>query len=358
VDGSGDQRFFSRVALVALAGLLVYLLWLTLRPFVSAMAWACLLALILHPVNLEVRERLRGRRGPAAIVMTLAVLVAIVGPAVLITLVFFRQASDLVARLSELAQRYDVHRPQDLFRIPALDHAIRWIGENTPLTVAQLRSWITDNARVALDLAVTGGRSLVLGALGGILSLVLMLFLLYFFFRDGEEMAERTVALIPGPAQRKKFLVDYLAQVTRAVVYGALLTAIAQGTLVGIGFALTGLPSPVVFGALAAVLSLLPVGGTAFVWLPGALALGSQDHWGKAIFLAAWGILIVGTADNLLRPLLISGRARISTLPVFLGVIGGLGAFGPIGLFVGPVLIALGLAIAKFLEEEAAPESG
>jgi predicted PurR-regulated permease PerM len=348
---STDQRFFSRVALLALSALLVYLLWLILRPFVGAMLWASLLALILHPVNLEARERFRGRRGLAAILMTFAVLVAIVGPAVLVTLVFMRQAADLVTRLSHVAARYHVQKPQDIFRIPALDRAVRWLGDNTPLTVDQLRAWVQDNARVALELAVTGGRSLVIGALGGVLSLVLMLFLLYFLFRDGEEMGRRTVDLIPGPAERKRTLVEYLAQVTRAVVYGSLLTALVQGTLVGVGFLITGLPSPVVFGALAAVLSLLPVGGTAFVWLPGAIVLLSQGHWGKAVFLAAWGALLVGTVDNLLKPLFISGRAEISTLPVFLGVIGGLAAFGPIGMFAGPVLIALGLAIVRFLEE-------
>ena len=352
MSGSGEDRFFSRLALAALAALLAYLLWLILRPFLGAMLWASLLALILHPINLEVRQRFGGRSGSAAVVMTLAVLVAIVGPSVLISLVFVRQAADLVARLSEVASRYHVEKPQDIFRIPALDRAVQWIGDNTPLTVEQLREWVTDNARRALELAVTGGRAIVLGALGGLLSLVLMLFLLYFFFRDGEEMATRTIGLIPGPAARKREMTEYLAEVTRAVVYGSLLTALVQGTLVGIAFLITGLPSPVVFGALAAVLSLLPVGGTAFVWLPGAAALAAQGHWGKAIFLAAWGALLVGTIDNLLRPLFISGRARISTLPIFLGVIGGLAAFGPIGMFVGPVLIALGLAIVRFLEEE------
>lgn len=357
--GPRDDRFFSRIVLLALAALLLYLLWEILKPFVSSILWASLLALILHPVNAQLRERFGGRRGAAAGLMTLVVVVAIVGPATLIVLIFVRQATELVTRLSALAARYHVETAQDIFRIPALDRAVRWIGENTPLTVAQLRAWLADSARTALEVVVAGGRAVLIGTLGAVLSLLLMLFILYFLFRDGDSIAVRTVRLIPAPPAKKASLTEYLSQVTRAVVYGSLLTAVVQGTLVGLGFLITGLPSPVVFGALAAVLSLLPVGGTAFVWAPGAIALAAQGSWGRAIFLAVWGALLVGTIDNVLRPLLISGRAEISTLPVFLGVIGGIAAFGPIGMFLGPVVIALGLAIVRFFEEEPdTPETG
>ena len=156
-----------------------------------------------------------------------------------------------------------------------------------------------------------------------------------------------------SPRCRRK-RATFLGSVTRAVVFGTLLTAIIQGASVGVGFVLVRLPSPVVFGAIAAACSLLPVGGTAFVWLPGAMVLAAQGRWGAAIFLVAWGLLFVGVLDNLLRPLFISGRAEISTLPVFFGVLGGLAAFGPIGIFLGPVLVALALALLGFAEENLA----
>jgi predicted PurR-regulated permease PerM len=157
------------------------------------------------------------------------------------------------------------------------------------------------------------------------------------------------------PPDRKVRLVEYLSQVTRAIVYGSLLTSLVQGALIAIAFAVCGLPSPIVFGVIAAILSLLPVGGTAFVWIPGALALIAEGRWGFAIALAIWGALVVGSADNVLRPYFISGRAEISTLPVFFGVLGGIGAFGPIGMFVGPVVLALALAILRFLRDDEPP---
>ncbi|MGH7317186.1 MAG: AI-2E family transporter, partial [Candidatus Rokuibacteriota bacterium] len=160
--------------------------------------------------------------------------------------------------------------------------------------------------------------------------------------------------LIPLTPGRREQLVETIAAVTRAVVFGSLLTALAQGVLVGLGFALVGLPSPVVFGAVAAVASLIPYVGTSLVWVPAAVVLFTQGRWVAALFLAAWSLAVVSSADNVVRPLFISGRAQISTLPVFLGLIGGLSTFGPIGLVVGPVLVALTLALLRFAAESGA----
>jgi predicted PurR-regulated permease PerM len=195
------------------------------------------------------------------------------------------------------------------------------------------------------------------GALSVMVCLVLTLFLLFFFLRDGEEMARRLLLLVPLAEERKASLTRHLAAVTQAVVLGALLTSVVQGALVGIAFVFVDLPSPVVFGVLAAVASLLPLVGTALVWGPGAIALAVQGRWTAAVVLAAWGAVVVSGADNIVRPLMITGRAQVSTLTVFLGLMGGLGAFGPIGMFLGPVVLALVVALLRFAEESRAGES-
>jgi predicted PurR-regulated permease PerM len=128
------------------------------------------------------------------------------------------------------------------------------------------------------------------------------------------------------------------------------LTALTQGALVGIGFAIASLPSPVVFGVLAALLSMLPVGGAAIVWVPAVGWLLYQGRWGFAIFMLAWGLMLSGL-ESVLRPLLISGRARISALAIFIGVLGGIPAFGAIGIILGPVVLSLVLALIEFAEE-------
>jgi predicted PurR-regulated permease PerM len=139
--------------------------------------------------------------------------------------------------------------------------------------------------------------------------------------------------------------------VTRAVVLGSLVTALVQGLLIGIGFALAGVASPIFFGVIAVGAALVPLLGTTLVWIPTAIWVGVSGHWGMALFLTIWGVAVVSSADNVIRPLFISSRAKISTLPVFIGLLGGISAFGAIGIFLGPVIIALVLALFEFAEE-------
>lgn len=343
--------FYPRVFGLAAAGLLGFALYRILEPFIGPILWALLLAFLLSPVNQALRRALRGRQGAAAILLTVAVILVLVGPATLLTVLFARQASDLVVRLQAAAGQYQIARPSDLLRVPILEQAMRWLESVTPVTAEQVQGWMVEGAKRLLQYLVSSTGSVFVGALGAAVGVVLTLFLLFFFLRDGEWMVERLVFLIPMDEGRKAHLLGHVAAVTRAVVFGALLTALIQGTLVGISFALVGLPSPVVFGFLSAIASLVPLVGTALIWVPGAGALAVQGRWGAALFVAVWGAVVVSGADNVVRPLFISGRAQISTLPVLLGLLGGIGAFGPIGMFLGPVVIALVQALLRFAEE-------
>jgi predicted PurR-regulated permease PerM len=191
----------------------------------------------------------------------------------------------------------------------------------------------------------------VLSALGTLIGFFFMLFLLFFFLRDGRAMFEKLQRLIPVPSEHREQLFNHLSSVTRGVFYGIGLTAICQGVLVGAGFAIAGLPSPVVFGVLAAILALLPAGGAAIVWIPGMLFLAASGRWGMAVFMLVWGV-IVSTSDNILRPVLVARYAPVSAFMVFVGVVGGIAAFGTIGIVVGPVFLALVAAILEYFDEK------
>ena len=292
------------------------------------------------------------RRGAAALWMTIGVALAIVLPALLVAVAFAGQAADLIQRLTAVAGRYRIWRPSDLIRLPVVDKVVHWLAEHTPVTVDQVQEWIVNSLRTALEFALANSRVVFLGALGAVVGLFLMLFVLYFFFRDGQEMIGRGMALVPLDEERKRRLEAHIAEVTRAVVYGNVLTAIVQGTLVGIAFWISPLPSPVVFGVLGAIVSLIPALGTGLILIPAAAVMAFRGEWGWTIFLVVWAVGVVGLADNFLRPIFISGRAQISTLPVFIGAVGGVAAFGPIGLFLGPIVIALVLAFIRFAEED------
>jgi predicted PurR-regulated permease PerM len=352
-----QREIYPRLFGLLVAAALAYALLLILWPFLGPILWALLLCFLLFPVNRRLRSRLAGRAGAAAAVLTVAVVLGIVLPVAMLASAFVHQGSDLLAKLSATASEYKIARPSDLLQVPVVERLLRFVEEKTPVTADQIQGWLVGSLSGFVQFLLTRSRAFFLGALGMVVGLALMLFLLYFFFRDGDRFAERIVRLIPVEERRKKSLMDYLAAVTRAVVLGSVLTALAQGALIGLGFWIAGLPSPVVFGVLAAVCALLPVGGTALVWIPGALVLVAQGRWGWAIGLGTWGALVVGSADNFLRPLLISGRAQITTLPVFLGVVGGVSAFGMIGMFLGPVVIALALALLRFAEEDRAAQA-
>jgi predicted PurR-regulated permease PerM len=350
-------RVFGLVTALVLGGAVL----LIVRPFVGPILWAALLALMLFPINEKLRSAFRGRRSSAALALTLASVLVLVVPATVLGIVFGRQAADLVGRLQTSATEMQIERPTDILQLPEVERAIRWVESVLPVTGAQITSAVVSASRQVLQSVLSIGGALFASMVGTLVAIILALFLLFFFLRDGEEMLARAMALVPLDERRKALLLSHLSSVIQAIVLGSLVTALVQGTLVGAAFVLVGLPSAVVFAVLAMVGSVIPVVGTAIVWLPAALFLGFSGRWGAALFMAVWGAAVVSSADNVVRPLFISSRAKITTLPVFIGLLGGIGAFGAIGIFLGPVIIALVLALFEFAEatlaEQRAAES-
>lgn len=346
-----DDGFYPRLFGVAALGLIGWVLFRIFAPFVTPILWSMLLAFLLQPLHARLKKRLRGRAGVAAGLLTVGAALCVILPAASLAVAFPGQASRLLARVSEEAKRLQVRQPSDLFRLAPVVTALDWLNAHFSVTAAEVQLWAAERAKQLLQSTAAKGGTLVLGTLSFLVQLVLTLFLLFFFLRDGEAMLERVDRAIPLPTVRKKRLTSQLGSVTKAVVLGSLVTSLVQGALVAIGFAVVGFPSPIVFGAIAAAVSLLPVGGTALVWAPGAIVLAAQGRWPWAIGLALYGLLIVGMVDNVLKPRLVSGRAEIGTLAVFFGVLGGLAAFGAVGAILGPVVIALAVVLLGWAGE-------
>jgi predicted PurR-regulated permease PerM len=283
-------------------------------------------------------------------VLTLLAPIVILAPLSALSIDFVSQISDLVRRLQKAAAQWDIKTFSDLQQFPWIARANGWLESHTGVSATQVQSWLVSGAQHVLQGAAGFGGSFFLGALDSLFSFAIMLFLLFFFLQDGDEMMARARNLIPMDDSRKDRLFQQLSGVTRAIVIGTSLTALLQGALIGVGFAIASLPSPVVFGVLAALLSMLPIGGSAFVWIPAVIWLFIDGRWGYGIFMLAWGLML-GGMDNVLRPVLISGRAKISALAVFVGVLGGIPAFGAIGIIAGPVVLSLVLALVEFAEE-------
>ncbi len=345
------RSWYSRLGGLLLLAMLGYVVWRIVEPLWQPLVWAMLLGSLLAPLNSRLSDRLGGRARLASGITTLLTVLLFLLPVAII-------AGTVAAQAAQLLGRLNTHAPQlatsslDLASIPVLARPLEWIGSYTTVTVDQIQGWIiAETKRVLQSLASTGG-NFVLGALGTAVSFGLMLFALFFVLRDGPALAQKVVRMLPIEERRRSRLWLHLVEVTRAVFMGIGLTALVQGALVGIGFWIAGLPSPLVFGVLGALCALIPLVGTVLVWMPGVAFLAIQGDYGHAMFLTAWGVLVVGSVDNFLRPMLISGRSELPTLAVFVGVMGGLSSFGFIGLFLGPIVLGLLVALFRFENEE------
>lgn len=320
--------------------------FLVLQPFLVPMAWAAVLALMTWPLYRRVRDWSR-RPLATALAFTLAAFLCVGVP---LTLLLANLASE-GTRLVEGVQGWlEAGAP-----LPG------WIAERSWLAAPfeELRGTGVGPERIAgwvqsYGTTVSGRLVDLAGAVArNVFSVLIMLVTLAIFYRDGDRLVAQAKELAPVflPYAAPGF-VDRLGASIRAVVLGLLGTALVQGTLAGIGFAVLGVPLPVALGALTAVISFVP-GGTVAVWAPAALWLLFSGSPLAAFGLALWGALVVSTVDNWLRPLLISGAARIPFILVFFGVLGGLSAFGVLGLFLGPVLLSVAFTLlAEFTRPE------
>jgi predicted PurR-regulated permease PerM len=346
---ASDSRILRRWFAVAVVVVVVFAIWLVLRPFAMSIAWAAILAFLMFPLQTRLTQRFKGRATAAAATLTALTPIAIFTPLALLALAFVQQIGGLATALQHNPGLFDVSQWLDPDQHPRIAGAAAWLSARLDLQIGDMSDYLRNGVQEwASNLARTGGH-VVLNTAGVVLRFFLMLFVLFFILRDGPKGFARLTALLPLTADKREALFTRLGKVLRAVVYGCGLTALAQGTLITIGFAITGLSGPIVFGVLASVLALLPFGGAALVWVPAVLYLFSVGKIGLAIFLLVWGG-VVSTADNFIRPIIISRYTPVPTLLVFLGVIGGVAAFGPIGFIIGPLILVLATELLRYAE--------
>jgi predicted PurR-regulated permease PerM len=344
------STFYRRVFLVASAIGLAYVVAQIMRPFWGVLEWAAVLAFLLHPLHCKLTRAFAGRPGLSAGVLTALTPFVIVGPLLIMALIFARQAAALVQHFRASPLMPVPALLDRLEHYPLLGSTVTWIRENIPLTVEQVQAWAADGTRSLLQSAASMSGHFALGVAGTLVGFFMMLFLLFFLLRDGASIVAHTVRIIPIEQARRDVLTGHLSWVLRAVVFGTVATAAVEGVLIGIGFAIAGLPSPVVLGVLAAAATFIPAVGSAAVLVPAILYLAIAQRWGACVFLLGWSV-VVAIAEQLLRPLLTSRHGRVSTLAVFIGAIGGVQTFGLIGIVLGPVLLSLVVVLLRMAED-------
>jgi len=335
-----DSPLARRVVAFAFLVFIFGLTFWVLSPFLASLAWAGILAYVTWPLHQWLSRRLPGRDRLVALLMTLGVAATLLLP---LLWVMFTVAGDVSVASATLKQLTTHGLPP----LPPGVHA--WPGGEW--IVAQYQRVQADPAWVRAQIDALGftdiiGLKAVAGGVGrNVAKFGLAVFALFFLYRHGDSV----LAQFRGVATRwlgeaARGYIQSVGVTVRAVVFGIVLTALAQGVLAGLGYWVAGLAAPALWGMITALVSLIPFVGPV-VWIGLSLNLLAHGETGAALGLFLWGALVVSWIDNLIRPLVISGPTRIPFLLVFLGVLGGIHAFGLIGLFLGPVLLAISVAI-------------
>ncbi len=333
-----DSRRFWLGFLVAGIGIACLVV---LEPFLSSIAWAAVLCYATWPVYRVLRKRLRRHDTLAAFLMTAILTALLVAPT--LWLVRSIGAETAVAYHALASARVDD------YRLPPFLSSIPWLGDEMQRQIAH---WKAEPAIVQREAAAwlqhsTARITAVIGRFGrGLAKLLITLLTVFFVYRDGESVVGRgRRALTRFAGTRLDPYLALTAATIRAVVYGLIVAGFAQGLIAGIGYLILGVEGAALLGVLTGLLSIVPVLGTSVVWGTVGLYFLATGHLWKGILMIAWGLAVVHPTDNILRPLLISNVAKTPFLPTMFGVIGGVAAFGLIGTVIGPVVLALGLAI-------------
>jgi predicted PurR-regulated permease PerM len=331
-----DTSYVEKALGLALLLVLIAGCLLVLHPFLDAVLLAIPLCVSTWPLFTRLQGRMGGRRTLAAVVMTVAIALLLVVPLVLLGINLAEDVAKLNAAVQEAVQS-GLPPPAWLGHVPVVGPEAERMWLQVSREGAGIRATLAPYMGPVREWALREGASL----LGGTLQVVLGVILLFFLYRDGayaEQRLQEAMSRLGGWRARR--VLQAAGATIRSVVNGVVGTAVLQGILLGFSFWLAGVPGAVVLGALAVILTLMPL-GIALLWLPAALWLFSQDQTGWAIFVLVWNGLLVGSLDNVLRPYLISRGAKLPTVLIFLGVLGGVIAFGIVGVFLGPVLLAV-----------------
>jgi len=348
-----NPQLVNRLILLTLLVCLLSLSYQVLAFFISPVLWAAILAYVTWPLYRRLRERLNHRHNLSATVMTLG-FVLVIGVPVLIGLFILQQEARMLyghLQVQLLSGKFSI--PDLVTKLPLIGSEIQELiaelNADPDQIVLQMREWIQSHLAYGKQILNEVSRNLA--------RLSFALLTLFFMYRDGDRVLTQVRAALHKVLDtRSEGYLQAIGQTTQAVVYGIGLTALAQAMLAGIGYWVAGAPSPILLTLMTFVIALIPF-GTPFAWGAVSIWLFSQGQTIPALGLAAWGVFVISWIDNIIRPMVISGATKVPFILIMFGVLGGLTAFGMIGLFIGPVILAVLLAVwREWLAQEGVVE--
>lgn len=340
----------NRVFLTLVLATTAFFVWMV-RGFLVPIFWAAVFAVLFQPLFVRLTRLVRGHRSLAALGATLAVVLIVLIPFALLVVAVARQALSLYQRIA--SGEVNLQAPVDFIERSVPD-ASRFLAQYG-VGIDQVRSAVENAAVFGTQYVATRVFALGQNALTATILFVLTLYLLFFFFRDGDRILAGIIRAVPMGDMRERRLMSKFAEVSRATVKGTLVVAAVQGALGGILFSVVGIQAAVFWGVLMGVLSLLPAVGPALVWLPAAAILFINGAIWQGVVVIVGGALVVGLVDNVLRPILVGRDIQMPDYLVLLATLGGLMVFGLPGFVAGPIVAALFLVMWEMFADEYAP---
>ena len=346
------QQLFTAVFFVLLLFLL-YQIALMFRPFLLPVLWAAILAHLTFPLHVRLTSFVRGREIVSASCLTILVLALVVIPISMMGVLLAREASAAEQTVREWISSGALHTlPERLRTWPVIGGLLQQFNGSAIMTPESLEQGLLSAATFLTRFFLDQVGDLLKNAFLLVTDFFLMLFALFFLFKDGKQWLASLQDVIPLEASHKQRIVERMDQTVRAVVKGIGLTAIVQGLAAGLAYMALEVPFPVVLTAVTVMLAPLPFGGTALVWVPVSLYFLVAGPLWKALAMLGWGVGVVSMIDQFLRPWLIGQAVQIPVLFLVFSVLGGLALYGLIGLFVGPVLVSLLMTSIQIYREE------
>lgn len=348
------RRQLFTVTFLLLFTLLLWQLGLILRPFLSPILWAVILAVLAYPLYVRLLATCGPRKNVAAGIMTAGVLIAAVLPAGYGIFLVSEQGVEAYAQAAEWLHAGHLKDLGTVFgRLPVVGALSQELmGRVIVAGSGEIETALLEGGKTFSSFLLSQGVDFARNAFVLVTDFLVMLFTLFFVFRDGPQIYQSVYRAIPLDESQKTRIFDRLNNTFKAVVRGTLLIALAQGATAGVAYYALGIPFALFLGVLSGVLAMLPVGGTAIIWAPIALYLLLSGAVASGVTLIAIGAGLVGLMDNVLLPILVGVKARLPLLPLFLASFGGLIYFGILGLFLGPILLAVVIEASTIYQEE------
>jgi predicted PurR-regulated permease PerM len=321
------------------------------EPFLHTIILSAALAIIFSPINARLFTRFGGRANVAAGITSLLAVVLILLPTAFLVWGLVTEGLDSMMTIREWANRNDF---AELLRSHRLDPVLDWVRERLPfvtLDEATIQAKILDVARNFSESMLNASASLVGNMAKLLLRFFLMIFMIFYFLREGRGIVLKLKYLAPLRTHQEDIIIESLQRVSRAVLLGSLLIAALQGLVGALGLYLVGI-KPLFWGTMMGLAALIPVIGTGLVWIPATAYLYFFGDWQWALFFLLYNVLIVTNIDTILRPLLMRRAAEVSPFYIFLAILGGIHAFGALGIFYGPLILTFLMVMLKIYGEE------